>query len=60
MYFLYVILKLLELIRKTELLKGAFTYESGNTRTLKTTTQIQGNTCQDLSGSQTDPAKTGL
>ena len=30
-YFFYVILKLLELIRKTEILKGAFTYESGNT-----------------------------
>ena len=44
MYFLYVILKILELIRKTEILKGAFTYESGNTGTLKTTTQIQGNT----------------
>ena len=29
MYFLYVILKLLELIRKIEILKGAFTYESG-------------------------------
>mgnify|MGYP002225751941 CR=1 FL=1 len=59
MYFLYVILKLLELIRKTEILKGAFTYESGNTGTLKTTTQIQGNTDPDLSGSQTDPAKQG-
>ena len=60
MYFLYVILKLLELIRKTEILKGAFTYESGNTGTLKTATQIQGNTDPDLSGSQTDPAKARL
>lgn len=58
-YFLYVILKLLELIRKTEILKGAFTYESGNTRTLKTTTQIQETRAKIFPGSQTDPAKQG-